>query len=111
MSRARAREGIYNVLKGRFLTDESSFSNWRILIFIVILLLIMISSSHRLDAKVVKIAVLNGKKKELRAEDFDTSTQLTKMRLESSIRKKVKKNGLFPAKKPPQKIKVTVKKE
>ncbi|WCC45093.1 FtsL-like putative cell division protein [Tenacibaculum finnmarkense] len=32
------------------------------------------------------------------------------MRLESSIRTKVKSKGLFPAKNPPQKIKVTTKK-
>ena len=98
-------------MRGRFLTDDSSFNNWRILIFVVMLLLIMISSSHSLDAKVVKIAELNKKKRELRAEDFDTSTELTKMKLESSIRKKVKAKGLFPAKKPPQKIKITNKKE
>ncbi|MCT4699838.1 MULTISPECIES: FtsL-like putative cell division protein [Tenacibaculum] len=108
---SKVKEGIYGVLRGRFLTDDSSFNNWRILIFVVVLLLIMISSSHSLDAKVVKLAELNGKKRELRAEDFDTSTTLTKMRLESSVRKKVKDKGLFPAKKPPQKIKVTTKKE
>ena len=108
---SKVKEGVYGVLRGRFLTDDSSFNNWRILIFVVVLLLIMISSSHSLDAKVVKLAELKGKKRELRAEDFDTSTTLTKMRLESSVRKKVKDKGLFPAKKPPQKIKVTTKKE
>ncbi|QXP73482.1 FtsL-like putative cell division protein [Tenacibaculum sp. HL-MS23] len=108
---SKVREGIYDVLRGRFLTDDSSFNNWRILIFVVVLLLIMISSSHSLDAKVVKIAELNKLKRELRAEDFDTSTELTRMKLESSIRKRVKEKGLFPAEKPPQKIKVTTKKE
>ncbi|MEX6627066.1 FtsL-like putative cell division protein [Tenacibaculum pacificus] len=108
---SKVKKGIYDVLRGRFLTDDNSFNNWGILIFVVSLLLMMISSSHRLDAKVVKIAKLNRKKRELRAEDFDTSTELTKIRLESSIRDKVKANGLFPAKKPPQKIKVTTKKE
>ncbi|MBE7628686.1 FtsL-like putative cell division protein [Tenacibaculum piscium] len=107
----KVKKGLYDVLRGKFLTDEDSFKNWRILVFIVVLLLIVISSSHSLDAKVVKISVLNKKKSELRAEDFDTSTELTKMRLESSIRAKVKDKGLFPARKPPQKIKVTTKKQ
>ncbi|CAM1334044.1 FtsL-like putative cell division protein [Tenacibaculum aestuariivivum] len=107
----KVKGGIYDVLRGRFLTDEGSFNNWRIFIFVVTLLLIMISSSHSLDAKVVKIAKLNKLKRELKAEDFDTSTALTKMRLESSIREKVKHRNLFPANKPPQKIKVTTKKE
>ena len=107
----RVKEGIYSILRGRFLTDDSSFNNWRILIFVVMLLLMMISSSHSLDAKVVKIAELNKRKREFRAEDFDTSTELTRMKLESNIRKRVKHKGLFPAKKPPQKIKVTTNKE
>ena len=106
---SRVKEGVYGVLKGRFLTDESSFGNWRILIFVVILLLIMISSSHSADAKVVRLAELNKKKRELRAEDIDTNTMLMRMKLESSIRDKVKITGLSPAKTPPQKIKVTTK--
>jgi len=71
----------------------------------------MISSSHNLDAKVIKLSELNKLKRELRAEDIDTSTRLMRMKLESSIRDKVKKNGLAPAKTPPKKIKVTYKKE
>ncbi len=108
---SRVKESIYGILQGRFLTDDSSFNNWRILIFVVVLLLIMISSSHSLNAKVVKIAELKKNKREYRAEDFDTSTELTRMKLERNIRKRVKSKGLFPAEKPPQKIKVTTNKE
>ena len=108
---SKVRKSIYDLLRGSFLTDESSFKDWRILIFVVVLLLIMIYSSHSADAKVVQIAELNKKKRELRAEDVDTSTELMRMKLESSIRDKVKSKGLFPAKKPPQKIKVTYNKE
>ncbi|CAM1370941.1 S-adenosyl-methyltransferase [Tenacibaculum litoreum] len=108
---SKVRKNIYDLLRGSFLTDESSFKNWRILIFVVVLLLVMIYSSHSADAKVVQIAALNKKKRELRAEDVDTSTELMRMKLESSIRDKVKSKGLYPAKKPPQKIKVTYNKE
>lgn len=105
------RNVVYDLLRGSFLTDESSFKNWRILIFVVLLLLIMIYSAHSADAKVVQIAELNKKKRELRAEDHDTSTQLMRMKLESSIRDKVKSKGLSPAKTPPLKIKVIYNKE
>lgn len=101
--------GIYDLLRGSFLTDESSLKNWRIIIFVVGLLLIMIWSAHSADAKVVKIAELNKQKRELRAEYIDTSTILMRMKLESSVRKKVSERGLAPAKTPPQKIKVTQK--
>lgn len=108
---SKVRSSIYDVLRGSFLTDESAFKNWRILVFIVGLLLIMISSAHSADAKVVKIAELNREKRRLRAENVDTSTILMRMKLESSIRKQVKGKNLKPAKTPPQKIKVTLKKE
>lgn len=104
-------ENFYDVLKGRFLTDEASVRNWRIIIFIVSLLLVMIWSAHSADEKVVEIAKLNKLKREIRAEYIDTNTALTRVRLESSIRKRVRASGLAPAKNPPQKIRVIVKKD
>ena len=101
--------GIYDVLRGSFLTDESAAKNWRVIFFVVILLLVMIWSSHSADEKVVEIAELNKIKRELRAEYVDTSTILMRMKLESAIRKKVKASGLSPAEDPPQKIKVIIK--
>lgn len=103
-------KGVYGVLRGRFLTDESSFKNWRIIIFVVSLLLVMIWSAHSIDEKVAKVSSLHKKKRELREIYIDTKKTLALMKLESSIRKKISKTGLAPAGIPPQKIKVTVKK-
>ncbi|MFD0993462.1 FtsL-like putative cell division protein [Tenacibaculum geojense] len=103
------KTGVYGILRGSFLTDDSAIKNWRIIIFIVSLLMVMIWSAHLADAKVVKIAQLNKLKRELRAEDIDTSTRLMRMKLESTVRSKVKSIGLEPSKTPPQKIKVTLK--
>ena len=100
-------KGIYSVLRGGFLTDESSVQNWRIIFFVVFLLLVMIWSSHSVQEKVVELDSLKKLKKELRAEYIDTSTILMKMKLESAIRREVGVMGLSPAKTPPQKIKVT----
>ncbi|MDY0780741.1 FtsL-like putative cell division protein [Tenacibaculum sp. IB213877] len=103
------KSGVYDILRGSFLTDDSAMKNWRIIIFIVGLLLVMIWSAHLADAKVVKIAKLNKIKRELRADNIDTSTRLMRMKLESSVRYKVQKIGLAPSKTPPQKIKVKLK--
>ena len=101
---------MYTVfLRGSFLTDESAFKNWRIIIFVVVLLLVMISSSHKADKKVIEISNLNKLKRELRAEYVDTGTILMRMKMESSIREKAKSRGLEPSKTPPKKIKVTYK--
>lgn len=103
------KRGIYSFLKGSFLTDESATKNWRIIIFVVVLLLIMITSAHNADKKVIQIAELNKKKRELRAEYVDTGTILMRMKMESTIREKAQKRGLKPLENPPKKIVVTQK--
>lgn len=102
-------KGFYDLLRGSFLTGDSSLKNWRMIIFVVVLLLIMIWSAHSIQAKAVYEARLRKEKRELRAEYIDTSTILMRMKLESSIRKKVHEIGLGAAKTPPKKIKVTQK--
>ncbi|MFT7442769.1 MAG: hypothetical protein ACI9Q3_001146, partial [Maribacter sp.] len=83
---SKIKKGVYGFLRGSFLTDESAFKNWRIIIFVVGLLLIMISSAHNSDRKVIAISELNKLKRELRAEYVDTGTILIRMKMESSIR-------------------------
>ena len=53
------KSNIYNLLKGTFLVSDDAFKNWRFIIFLSVLALIMIASSHRADKKVYKIAQLN----------------------------------------------------
>ncbi|PQJ77394.1 FtsL-like putative cell division protein [Polaribacter glomeratus] len=106
---SKVKKGIYDFLRGSFLTDDSAFQNWRILIFVVTLLLIIISSGHSADKKVIKISELNKRARELRAEYVDTGTILMRMKMESSIREKAKARGLKPSETPPKKIKVTYK--
>jgi hypothetical protein len=106
---SKVKRGIYDFLRGSFLTDDSAFQNWRILIFVVALLLIIISSGHSADKKLIKISELNKRTRELRAEYVDTGTILMRMKMESSIREKAKARGLKPSETPPKKIKVTYK--
>ncbi len=106
---SKVKKGVYDFLRGSFLTDESAFKNWRIIIFVVMLLLLMITSAHRADKKVIQISELNKKKRELRAEYVDTGTILMRMKMESNIKEKAKERGLQPLQSPPKKIKVTIK--
>lgn len=108
---SKLKKNVYGFLRGSFLTDESAFKNWRIIIFVVGLLLVMIYSSHDAEKKVYNISQLNKLKRELRAEYIDTGTILMRMKMESSIRKKAKFRGLKPSETPPKKIKVTYKKD
>lgn len=108
---SNAKQHIYDVLKGKFLVSEDAFKNWRIIIFVVFLLLIVISRSHSTDKKVLKIADLNKQIRELKAEFVDTRTKITRLELESSIQKRVVVRGLKPSKNPPKKIKVIARKK
>tara|TARA_B110000003_G_scaffold104884_1_gene107234 strand:- start:21210 stop:21536 length:327 start_codon:yes stop_codon:yes gene_type:complete len=103
---SRVKKSIYDILKGGFLINESSLKNWRMIFFIVTLLLIMISSAHSSDKKVLQVSKLNKLKRELRAEYIDTQTTLMRMKMESNIRQRAKKMGLQPSETPPNRIKV-----
>lgn len=107
---SKFKSTILNFLKGKFLVSEDSFKNWRFMFFIVGLMLVMIASSHNSDKKVMEIASMNKKNKELRAEFLDTRAIAMKMKLESTIKNKVAGLGLSPSTEPPQLIKVTSKK-
>lgn len=102
------KKSIQSILKGTFLISDEAFKNWRFIIFLSLLALIMIASSHRADRKVHEIAKLNEEVKELRSELIDQRKKLMHLKMESSIRKKLKNKGIFPSEIPPKKIKVIV---
>lgn len=86
--------------------DEAT-GNWRFIIFLSCLALIMIASSHSADRKVHEIAALNNRVKELKSEYLDVRKQVTQTKMESKITRAMKKRGLAPSENPPQIIKIT----
>ena len=103
---AKIKPRVYDLLKGKFLVDEDAPKTWRLLIFLAILALIMIASSHSIDKKVQKIAQLDKERRELRSRHVETKSNLMKLKMESSITKKLAEKGLFISENPPQKIKI-----
>ncbi|ALJ05159.1 S-adenosyl-methyltransferase [Pseudalgibacter alginicilyticus] len=100
------KKNIYSILKGTFLVSDDSFKNWRGIIFISVLAIIMIASSHSADKKVYDIARLNNEVKEMRSAFVDGRSKLMRLKMESAVVKKMKKKGLAPSVIPPKKIKV-----
>lgn len=97
---------IYNILRGTFLVSDDSFKNWRIILFISALAIVMIASSHSVDSKVHQIARLNNEVKELRSQFYEGRTRLMDLKMESTVVSKMRKKGLKSSETPPQKIKV-----
>ncbi len=104
------KKNIYNILKGKFLISDDAFKNWRFIIFLSALALVMIASSHRADKKVHRIAQLNNEVKEIKSEYVDVRMILMQAKMESKIITAMAKRGLSPSETPPQKIIITTKK-
>lgn len=104
------KTNVYNILKGRFLVHDDAFKNWRFIIFLSVLALVMIGSSHVADKKVHRIAKLNNDVKELKSEYLDVRKQVTQIKMESKITKAMASRGLVPSETPPQKISIIKKK-
>jgi hypothetical protein len=98
------KDNFYNLLKGKFLISDEAFKNWRFIIFLSVLALIMIASSHSADKKVHQIAKLNNDVKELKSEYVDVRMKLMQAKMETKIISAMEKRGLFPSVLPPQKI-------
>ncbi|MDO1501513.1 FtsL-like putative cell division protein [Winogradskyella maritima] len=98
------KKNIYSILRGTFLISDDSFKNWRVIIFISGLAIIMIASAHSADKKVYEIARLNNEVKELRSAFVDGRRILMRLKMESTITSKVEDKGLAISEEPPQKI-------
>ncbi|WP_111682151.1 FtsL-like putative cell division protein [Winogradskyella tangerina] len=105
------KKNIYSILRGKFLISDDSFKNWRIIIFISFLAVIMIASSHSADNKVHEIARLTNEVKELRSAFVDGRSKLMRLKMESTITNKMAEKGIKISENPPTKIKVKSAKE
>lgn len=104
------KKGIYNILKGTFLVSDDAFKNWRFILFVSVLAMVMIASSHSADKKVYEIARLKNEVKELRSAFVDGRSRLMELKMESSVVKVMKEKGIATSVIPPKKIKVKAQK-
>ena len=84
------RKGVYSILKARFLVNEDATKNWRFIVFLILLAILMIANEHRYDQKIFRIAELTNEVKELRSEFVDKRSELMKLKMESTVSEKIK---------------------
>ncbi len=75
-----------------------------LLFFLVILGMFMIANNHRYDAKNYQITELANQAKELRSEFVDRRSELMKLKMESTVAKKMEAREILPSEVPPVKI-------
>ena len=105
------KERFYDIIKGRFLVSDDSLKNWRFIIFLSLLALVMIASSHSADKKVHQISKLNAEVKELKSEYVDVRMGLMQSKMESRIIAAMDDKGLQPSSTPPKRIRIIKNKE
>ncbi|MDN3674691.1 FtsL-like putative cell division protein [Flavobacterium branchiarum] len=103
------KNGVFDILKARFLINDDAVKNWRFIVFIILLAIIMIANTQRYEQKVFEIAKLNNDVKELRSEFVDRRSELMKLKMESTVSEKMLAKEIYPSTVPP--IKIEVKKE
>ena len=102
---SNARRKLINPVKGiftgSFLVSESWSKNWPFILYLSLLGLIMISSSHSADSKVHRIAKLRAEMKELSSEYVDTRSRLMVESMEYKVMQKAGELGLKKSEQPP----------
>ena len=103
------KNGVYDILKARFLINEeaNATKNWRFIIFLILLAIMMIANNNNFDQKVFKMIALSNEVKELRSQFVDKRSELMKLKMESTVSAKMELKGIYPSSVPPVKIKVT----
>ena len=104
------KNGIYSLLKAKFLVSDDALKNWKFIVFLVLIGMIMIANNHLYDAKNYKITELTNQVKELRSEFVDKRSELMKLKMESTVAKKMEARQNFPSEVPPVKVVVESKK-
>ncbi len=88
------------------MVSDDALKNWRFIIFLSVLALVMIASSHNADKKVHKISKLNAEVKELKSEYIDVRMLLMQASMESKIIASMANKGIVPSTTPPRRIRV-----
>ncbi len=92
------------ILNLEFLIKDDALKNWRMLLFLSFLALIIIASGHSADRKIYSIAQLNTEIKEVKSEFVETRSSLMRLKLETRIASKLAEKGVGPATTPPIKL-------
>jgi hypothetical protein len=95
---------IYSLLKAKFLIDDDALKTWKFIIYLFSLAMLMVYFNHNYDEKNYRITSLTNEVKELRSKFVDTRSELMKLKMESTVSKKMETRQIVPSTVPPKKI-------
>ena len=100
--RSRSNEFYVNLIA----PEKLLVTSWRLVLFIVVLAILVVYSSHKIDQKVIRINKLKVELKDLRSRHIDMRTTLMNLIKTTNVSEEVKKNGLLYSSDAPYKIKI-----
>tara|TARA_B100000242_G_scaffold38266_1_gene22874 strand:- start:233 stop:580 length:348 start_codon:yes stop_codon:yes gene_type:complete len=100
--RSRSNEFYVNLIA----PEKLLVTSWRLVLFIVVLAIFVVYSSHKIDQKVIRINKLKVELKDLRSRHIDMRTTLMTLSKTTNVSEEVKKNGLLYSSDAPYKIKI-----
>ena len=95
---------LLSILRMEFLVNDVAFKNWRMILFLSVLSLVMIASGHEADRKIFQIAQLNNELKEMKSQFVEKRAYLMELKMESRVTESLREKGIKPAKTPPLKV-------
>lgn len=102
------KESLLHIIRGQFLINQDAIKTWKFILFLSALAMIMISSAHRVDKKVHRIADLSKEVKALKSQFVAGRMRLMNAKMETKIIKAMALQGLQPSEIPPKKIVIAV---
>ena len=100
---------LFDIINGRFIIEQTNLKNTRFIMFLFLLALIMIYSSHSVDTKIYKLNDLSDKLAMVENEFVDVRKEMVTLKMESNIKIQLYERGIGPSLNPPTKIIITKK--
>ena len=95
---------INKILLGNFLIEENIFKNWKLVVYLFIMAIVMIFSSHLVDKKIIKISDLENEISYLESKYVENRKKVMELKMHSNVILEMKKIGLKSYNIPPKKI-------
>ena len=100
------RSRLNELYADRLEPENLLVTSWRLVLFISVLAVLVVYSSHKIDQKVIRIDKLKVELKDLRSRHIDMRTTLMTFSKTTNITEEVKKSGLIHSSDSPFKIKI-----
>jgi hypothetical protein len=91
---------LLSFLNMEFLVKDDALKNWRMILFVSFLALLIISSGHLADRKIFQINEL----KEMKSQFVEKRAYLMELKMESRVTESLREKGIKPAKTPPLRL-------